>query len=47
MQQPPIHLFLGADAYQLAEVKMDIVKKDMDSVQKWATATGFVTEPVA
>lgn len=47
MQEPPIHLFLGADAYQLADVKMDLVKKDMDAVSKWATATGFVTEPVA
>lgn len=47
MPQPPIHLFLGADAYQLAAAKMDLVQKDMDLVEKWATATGFVTEPVA
>lgn len=46
MPQPPIHLFLGADAYQFAAAKMDLVQKDMDSVEKWATATGFVTEPV-
>jgi NAD(P)-dependent dehydrogenase (short-subunit alcohol dehydrogenase family) len=44
MQQPPIHLFLGEDAYQLAEVKMDTVKKDMDQVKKWATATGFAKQ---
>jgi NAD(P)-dependent dehydrogenase (short-subunit alcohol dehydrogenase family) len=47
MQQPPVHLFLGADAYHFADLKIDLVKKDMDSVRKWATATDFVTEPVA
>jgi NAD(P)-dependent dehydrogenase (short-subunit alcohol dehydrogenase family) len=47
MQQPPVHLFLGADAYQFADAKIDLVKKDMDALGKWATATGFVTEAVA
>jgi NAD(P)-dependent dehydrogenase (short-subunit alcohol dehydrogenase family) len=47
MQEPPIHVFLGEDAYQFAESKMDTVKKDMESVRKWATATAFVNEPVA
>ncbi len=46
MQQPPIHLFLGEDAYQFAEAKMDAVKKDMELVKKWATATGFEKEPI-
>jgi len=46
MQQPPIHLFLGADAYQLAGVKMDVVKNDMALVKEWATATGFEKVPV-
>jgi NAD(P)-dependent dehydrogenase (short-subunit alcohol dehydrogenase family) len=41
MQQPPVHLFLGEDAYQFAEVKIDAVKKDMDLVKKWASATSF------
>lgn len=47
MQQPPIHLFLGEDAYQFAEVKIDAVKKDMDLVKKLATATGFAKEAAA
>lgn len=46
MQEPPIHLFLGADAYQLADAKMETVKKDMTAVQKWATATGIENEAV-
>lgn len=44
MQQPPIHVFLGADAYQFAEAKMDAVKKDMEQVRELATATGFESE---
>lgn len=38
---PPIHLFLGPDAYQFAETKMNVVKTDMESVKKLATATSF------
>jgi NAD(P)-dependent dehydrogenase (short-subunit alcohol dehydrogenase family) len=41
MEQPPIHLFLGQDAYDLAEVKISTVKADMDTVKDLATATGF------
>lgn len=44
MQQPPIHLFLGADAYQFAEVKIAAVKKDMEAVKELATATGYAKE---
>lgn len=40
-QQPPLHLFLGADAYGLAETKMESVKKDLESVRQIATATNF------
>jgi NAD(P)-dependent dehydrogenase (short-subunit alcohol dehydrogenase family) len=47
MQEPPVHLFLGADAYQFAEAKMVNVKKDMEQVKKWATATSFENEAVA
>lgn len=47
MQEPPVHVFLGADAYQFAEAKMEAVKKDMESVRKWATATQFENEAVA
>lgn len=45
MQEPPIHVFLGADAYQFAEAKMNAVKNDMELVKQWATATGFEKEP--
>ena len=41
MQSPPIHLFLGPDAYELAEVKMQSVQKDLDAVRHLATATNF------
>jgi NAD(P)-dependent dehydrogenase (short-subunit alcohol dehydrogenase family) len=44
MKQPPIHVFLGADAYQFAEAKMEAVKKDMEQVRELATATGFESE---
>lgn len=40
-QQPPLHLFLGQDAYDMAEVKMQAVKQDMAQVQRLATATAF------
>lgn len=41
MQQPPVHLFLGPDAYQLAEVKIQSVQKDLEAVRHLATATNF------
>ncbi|WP_045688255.1 SDR family NAD(P)-dependent oxidoreductase [Hymenobacter sp. AT01-02] len=37
----PVHLFLGEDAYQLAEQKMAAVQQDMRQWQAVATATGF------
>jgi NAD(P)-dependent dehydrogenase (short-subunit alcohol dehydrogenase family) len=40
-EQPPLHLFMGPDAYELAESKMKIVKQEMDSVQALATATSY------
>jgi len=36
-----LHLFLGPDAYALAEQKMRSVQKDMDAIQATATATNF------
>lgn len=39
--QPPLHLFLGPDAYQLARQKMTAVEGDMHSWQHLATATNF------
>lgn len=41
MQNPPVHLFLGQDAYDLAEVKIQAVKNNMEAVREFATATGF------
>lgn len=40
-EQPPLHLFLGPDAYQLARQKMTAVEGDMHSWQHLATATNF------
>lgn len=44
MEQPPIHLFLGQDAYDLAETKIGIVKTDMHAVKDLATATALSTK---
>ncbi|MHA3788401.1 SDR family oxidoreductase [Flavobacterium hauense] len=41
MAQPPIHLFLGPDSYNLAEVKIKDVQKDLEAVRAIATATNF------
>ncbi|MEA5427791.1 SDR family oxidoreductase [Arcicella lustrica] len=37
----PLHLFLGADAYHLAELKMEAVKQDLEAFRTLATSTGF------
>lgn len=42
-QNPPLHLFLGQDAYDLAESKIKAVQKDLDTEKELATATAFVT----
>lgn len=39
LSQPPIHLFLGADAYGIAGMKMDQVKNDMKALQHSAANT--------
>jgi NAD(P)-dependent dehydrogenase (short-subunit alcohol dehydrogenase family) len=41
LEQPPLHLFLGPDAYNLADVKIQAVQKDLDAVRQIATATNF------
>lgn len=38
---PPLHLFLGPDAYDLAKQKMAAVEGDMHNWQALATATNF------
>lgn len=40
-QHPPLHVFLGKDAYQLADAKMRAVQHDMAAVKELATATDF------
>jgi NAD(P)-dependent dehydrogenase (short-subunit alcohol dehydrogenase family) len=41
MPAPPLYLFLGQDAYDLAEAKIEQVRKDMQAVKALATATAF------
>lgn len=41
MAQPPLHLFLGADAYKVASRKIRKVQADMDSIQPVAIDTNF------
>ena len=38
---PPLHLFLGQDAYNLAEAKISAVQKDMKDWRETATSTDF------
>jgi hypothetical protein len=38
---PPLHLFLGADAYALAEAKLQKMGKEMEGIRALATATNF------
>jgi len=38
---PALHLFLGADAYKVANDKIDLVKKDMEEFRSLATKTAF------
>lgn len=39
--QPPVHLFLGEDAYELAAQKIALVQQEMEAQKAIATATGF------
>lgn len=41
LQNPPMHLFLGEDAYQIAEAKIKSVQEDLEAVRDFATATKF------
>jgi len=40
-ENPALHLFLGADAYNVANDKIDLVKKDMEEFRSLATKTAF------
>lgn len=41
LEQPPLHLFLGQDAYDLAEAKIQAVRSDLELMRSTATATAF------
>lgn len=40
-ENPPLHLFLGQDAYDLANAKMDAVKTELEHWKAVTTSTGF------
>ncbi|RZS72293.1 short-subunit dehydrogenase [Pseudobacter ginsenosidimutans] len=40
-QQPPLHLYLGADAYGLVESKLKDVKEEMEKVKALATSINY------
>jgi len=40
-KEPPLHLFLGTDAYQMADAKIKAVQQDMNAVRELATSTDF------
>ena len=40
-QDPALHLFLGADAYESAKAKIALIEKDMETFEDIATKTGF------
>jgi NAD(P)-dependent dehydrogenase (short-subunit alcohol dehydrogenase family) len=41
MEQPPVHLFLGKDAYAIARNKIQIIEDALASVEPLATSTEF------
>lgn len=43
-ENPPVHLFLGEDAYQMANQKIATVQQDLQQWQAVATATSFPVE---
>ncbi|WP_207420090.1 SDR family oxidoreductase [Desertivirga brevis] len=40
-KNPPLHLFLGEDSYQLAQDKINLLNKDLEDWKELATKTGF------
>jgi len=40
-KEPTLHVFLGKDAYQFADLKMKAVQQDMAAVKELATSTDF------
>ncbi len=41
VENPPLHFFLGEDAYNMAYTKMDALKSDLETWKELTTATGF------
>jgi hypothetical protein len=41
-ERPPLHLFLGHDAYNMAYAKMEDVKKDLEQWKVDTLSTSFV-----
>jgi hypothetical protein len=41
MEQPPLHLLLGADAYGMAENQIKLVEKEMEAHRELATSTNL------
>jgi NAD(P)-dependent dehydrogenase (short-subunit alcohol dehydrogenase family) len=44
VENPPLHFFLGEDAYNMAYTKMDALKSDLETWKELTTATGFDVE---
>lgn len=40
-KEPPLHLFPGKDAYQMADAKIKSIQQNMDAVREPATTTDF------
>ena len=40
-ENAPLHLFLGEDAYQVAEQKIELINKDMEYYRNLGTSTSF------
>lgn len=41
---PPVHLFLGSDAYQMARQKMETIRTQLDAYEVVGTSTDFAGE---
>jgi hypothetical protein len=41
-ENPPLHLFVGSDAYKVANMKIESLQKEMEIWKDLATSTGFV-----
>lgn len=42
MEKPPVHLFLGSDAYDMVDQKIDTLKVSMEEHRELATSTNIV-----